>query len=300
MKKQKWLYCVIAIILIFALTACSADKTLKPKQTETGTETQAKAEVPDFSQNAFEFLNDNVPNFTDEDLTTEAYEYYSDLDQLGRCGYAMACVGRETMPTEERGDISRIKPTGWKQAQYNIVDAGNLYNRCHLIGFQLTGENDNEKNLITGTRFLNLEGMLPFENMMADYIYETNNHVIYRVTPIFEGDNLLANGVQMEAISVEDGGEGICFNVYVYNCQPGITINYKDGSSRLATDDTPFTEGTVATGDGKFVLNVNSKKFHTSTCSQGDTISQKNRKEYTGDRQALIDEGYVPARCCNP
>ena len=298
MRFKRWISLALVLVVLLFSYGCSGRGGLKAGKENQQTEQQTQ--IPPFSQNAFIFLNDNVPKFSAEEMVVKAYEYYSELDELGRCGYAMACLGRELMPTEERGDISHIKPTGWKQAQYNIVDAGNLYNRCHLIGFQLSGENDNEKNLITGTRFLNMEGMLPFENMMADYIYETNNHIIYRVTPIFEGDNLLANGVQMEAKSVEDDGEGVCFNVYVYNSQPGITINYKDGASRLATDDTPFTENTNPLEGDKFILNTSSLKFHTATCSQGETISSKNRKEYIGSRQALIDDGYVPAKCCNP
>ena len=180
-------------------------------------------------------LNNNQPEFTDEDLTTESYEYFSPLDSLERCGYVMACVGYDLMPTEDRGSISHVKPSGWVQNQYDFVDGKSLYNRCHLIGFQLTGENANEENLITGTRYLNVEGMLPFENMVADYVKETGNHVLYRVTPIFDGDNLVARGVQMEAWSVEDNGEGICFNVYCYNNQPGIEIDYATGESKLAT-----------------------------------------------------------------
>lgn len=188
-------------------------------------------EVPAFTDSPFVIINDNVPLFAQEDLTAQAYEYYSGLDFLERCGYAMACLGPELMPTEDRQSISHIKPTGWVQAKYGFVDGQSLYNRCHLIGFQLAGENANERNLITGTRYMNTEGMLPFENMVADYVKETDNHVLYRVTPIFEGSNLVANGVQMEAWSVEDEGEGICFHVYVYNVQPGVIIDYATGES---------------------------------------------------------------------
>ena len=176
-------------------------------------------------------LADNEPDFTEEELTETAYEEYSPLDDLGRCREAEACIGVELMPEEDRGDISDIHPTGWQSVRYENVEGGYLYNRCHLIGFQLSGENDNEKNLITGTRYMNTEGMLPFENMVADYVQETENHVMYRVTPVFEGEDLVASGVQMEAESVEDGGEGICFNVYVYNVQPEIGIDYATGYS---------------------------------------------------------------------
>ncbi len=190
-------------------------------------------EVPAFSGAAFAVINDNIPLFEETDMVTEAYEYYSPLDYLDRCGYAMACVGQETMPTQDRESISHIKPTGWVQAQYDFVDGESLYNRCHLIGFQLTGENANEQNLITGTRYMNTEGMLPFENVIADYVRETGNHVIYRVTPIFAGKDLVASGVQLEARSVEDGGLGVEFHVYVYNNQPGVGIDYATGESRL-------------------------------------------------------------------
>ena len=179
-------------------------------------------------------INGNVPYFEDEDFTETAFEEYSELDSLGRCGTAFANVGRELMPTEERGSIGQVKPSGWQTVKYDIVDGKYLYNRCHLIGYQLTAENANERNLITGTRYMNVEGMLPFENMVADYIKETGNHVLYRVTPEFSGENLVADGVLMEAESVEDGGEGIQFCVFVYNVQPGIEIDYETGESRLA------------------------------------------------------------------
>lgn len=192
--------------------------------------------IPEFSGRPYVVINNNQPEFTDEDLTTVSYEYYSPLDTLERCGFAMACIGRDLMPSDDRESISSVKPSGWIQGKYDIVDGKSLYNRCHLIGFQLTGENANEQNLITGTRYCNVEGMLPFENMVADYIKETGNHVLYRVTPVFDGRNLVARGVQMEALSVEDSGEGICFNVYVYNNQPGITIDYATGENWLTQE----------------------------------------------------------------
>jgi len=198
------------------------------------------ADLPAYAGSAYVVINNNKPLFDEEELLTESYEFYSPLDALDRCGYTMACIGRDIMPTEPRQNISHIKPTGWVQKLYGFVDGESLYNRCHLIGFQLTGENDNERNLITGTRYMNTEGMLPFENMVADYIRETGNHVLYRVTPIFQGDNLLANGVQIEALSVEDGGEGICFHVFAYNVQPGVAIDYATGKNRL---EKPKGEG---------------------------------------------------------
>jgi len=176
--------------------------------------------IPEYNGSPYVVLNDNKPEFDEEDFSKEAFEEYSDLDYLGRCGVAFSCVGIETMPQEERESIGSVKPTGWQVSKYDFVDGKYLYNRCHLIGFQLTGENANKKNLITGTRYMNVDGMLPFENIVAEYIKETENHVLYRVTPIFEGENLIASGVQMEAYSVEDNGEEVCFNVYVYNVQP--------------------------------------------------------------------------------
>lgn len=251
--------------------------------------------VPAFSGEPFIAINENNPEFAEDDYTVESYEYYGRLDNLGRCTIAMACIGRDLMPTQERESISSVKPSGWIQAQYDFVDGESLYNRCHLIGFQLTGENANECNLITGTRFMNVQGMLPFENMIADYVKETGNHVLYRVTPVYDGTNLVARGVQLEAMSMEDQGDGICFHVYVYNNQPGVVIDYATGESWLE-------QGTSSQNEqpGYYVLNTNSKKFHKSTCAQGKDISDENRDVFEGDRQTLIDQGYVPAGCCDP
>lgn len=199
-------------------------------------ETVLLSEIPEFSDSPYIEINDSEPFFEEKDFTEESFENYSELDSLGRCGVATACVGLDLMPTQERGSIGMIKPTGWHTVKYDCVSGKYLYNRCHLIGYLLTGENANEKNLITGTRYMNVEGMLPFETMVADYVEETGYHVLYRVTPIFDGENLLANGVEIEAYSVEDNGEGICFNVFVYNAQPQIEIDYATGDSRLATD----------------------------------------------------------------
>jgi DNA-entry nuclease len=191
--------------------------------------------VPEYTDSPYTELNKNTPLFSEDELTTESYETYADLDSLGRCGTAMACVGTDLMPTEERGEIGQIKPTGWHTVKYSgLVDGNYLYNRCHLIAYELSGENANEKNLITGTRYMNVQGMLPFENEVAAYVKKTKNHVLYRVTPIFSGDDLVASGVTMEAYSVEDSGSGVSFYVYVYNVQPGIEIDYATGkSSRL-------------------------------------------------------------------
>jgi DNA-entry nuclease len=195
------------------------------------------------------------------------------------------------MPIDDRADISEIRPTGWHSIAIDSIEGGYLYNRCHLIGYQLSGENANECNLITGTRYMNVQGMLPFENMVADYIKETENHVMYRVTPVFDGNNLVADGVIMEAYSVEDGGDGICFNVYVFNIQPGIEIDYATGDSRLT--ESKATEE-------PFVLNKSSKKFHLPSCPSVDSIKQENREDYLGSRELLILQGYEPCKSCEP
>ncbi len=251
--------------------------------------------VPEFSGKPYVVIAGNRPEFTSSDMTTESYEYYSPLDSLGRCGYAMACIGYDLMPTEDRESISHIKPTGWHQEQYDFVDGKNLYNRCHLIGFQLTGENDNERNLITGTRFCNWDGMVPFENMIADYVKETKNHVLYRVTPVFDGNNLVARGVQLEAWSVEDDGESICFHVYVYNSQPGVMIDYATGENWEDTEN-PVT----VSEQGSYIINTNSGKFHLTSCTQAQNIKPENKEVFTGDREELLDRGYTSSGCCNP
>ena len=308
--------CMIGVLSIVVCTAgCSDLEQLLEENSSAQVQSAATlAEVPEYSGDPYVEINDNQPEFEDYELTTEAFEEYSELDELGRCGTAEACVGEETMPTEERGNISSIKPTGWKNKDYDNVDGGRLYNRCHLIGFQLTGENANEKNLITGTRYMNTEGMLPFENMVADYVHETDNHVLYRVTPIFDGDDLVASGVQMEAESVEDDGAGVCFNVYVYNVQPQITINYatgdnwesdtvegdKDLSEYDETDRLENPEGSWAEEEQTYILNVNSHKFHLPECSGAKDMKEQNKREFTGTRSELIEEGYEPCGSCNP
>ena len=189
------------------------------------------SKIPEFKDEAYYVMNNNIPYFSTSSDMTDSFEFYGELDELGRCTIVYANIGKDLMPTEERGNISSVKPTGWKSVQYDFVDGKSLYNRCHLIGWQLTAENANKKNLITGTRYLNVTGMLPFEDLIADYVKETNNHVLYRVTPLFEGDNLVAHGVLMEGWSVEDEGEGVCFNVYAYNNQPGVVIDYATGEN---------------------------------------------------------------------
>ena len=260
-------------------------------------------ELPAYAGEPYVTVNANQPFFEETDYTTEAFETYSELDALGRCGPAWACVGTELMPTEDRESISSVTPSGWINVEY---DGQYLYNRCHLIGFQLTGENANEKNLITGTRYMNVDGMLPFENMVADYVKETDNHVLYRVTPVFEGDNLVASGVLMEAYSVEDSGEGVTFCVYAYNVQPGITIDYATGASAAGGEEVPQPSAPAQTTSGseetsqQYVLNTNSMKFHEPDCSGVASMSDANRQDYTGSRQDLIDQGYAPCGICKP
>ena len=256
--------------------------------------------IPEYSGETYVHINGGIPHFTENQITDSSYEYYSDLDSLGRCGIAVACIGKDIMPTEARGDIGSVTPSGWHSVKYDIVSGKYLYNRSHLIGWQLTGENANEKNLITGTKTLNSYGMLPFENMIADYIKETGNHVMMRVTPIYDGENLLASGVQMEAYSVEDDGEGICINVFIYNNEPGIVINYKDGSSALENaPDTPDTPDPPSEAQ-KYILNTNTKKFHKEGCKSAEKISDKNRGEHYGTREELIADGYSPCGNCDP
>ncbi len=225
------------LICIMILTGYTFLQTLSNHFNQESMEISSTLEnIPEYSGNAYVAIDNNIPTFDDGDMTSISFERYSELDALGRCGVAYANIGTDLMPGEKRGNISGVKPTGWQSVQYDSVDGKSLYNRCHLIGYQLTAENANKQNLITGTRYLNVDGMLPFENMVADYIKETNNHVLYRVTPIFQGSNLVANGVLMEGYSVEDHGEGICFKVYVYNVQPGIIIDYAKGDSHLSGD----------------------------------------------------------------
>lgn len=247
-KVYGWL---LAVICCLFLTACAEDS-LK-SEIQGGKESISLDDIPEYSGEPYVEINGNEPDFPDDGSGEESFETYSELDSLGRCGVAYASVGTDLMPTGERESISQVKPTGWQTVKYEHVDGKYLYNRCHLIGYQLSGENANERNLITGTRYMNVEGMLPFENMVADYVKETDCHVLYRVTPVFEGDNLLANGVQMEAYSVEDEGESISFNVFVYNVQPGVSIDYATGDN--AKGDKEFTQAE----DSKGVIRGNSR-----------------------------------------
>lgn len=291
-----------------------------------GTSAFSLREIPAYSGTPYTEVNGNQPYFTEEELTTQSFETYSELDSLGRCGVAYANVGQDLMPTEPRGEIGAVKPSGWHLVKYDNVDGKYLYNRCHLIAYMLAAENANPQNLITGTRYLNVQGMLPFETKVCDYVKNTGNHVLYRVTPIFDGDNLLADGVLMEAYSVEDAGEGISFCVFAYNVQPGIGIDYATGDNwaegsgtyqstvasvaeetpvpqpetDTAVQITPESSAPQESQGITYVLNTNTKKFHYPTCSSVDDMKEKNKQIYTGSREEVINMGYVPCKRCNP
>lgn len=324
--KYRLLGVVTACVMVF-MSACAGkaeqEKTSANAQQEmvpvSGTQQSdiSMETIPEYDGEPYVVIDDNEPNFTEEELQPEAYETYGTLDALGRCSIAEASIGEGLMPTEKRGAIGQVKPTGWHTVKYDMVEGKYLYNRCHLIGYQLTAENANEKNLITGTRYMNTEGMLPFENMVADYIKETGNHVMYRVTPVFEGENLVASGVQMEAESVEDQGADLSFNVYVYNVQPGVEIDYKTGESREANELLPASKnsdkagnavsGTASDKDSSdpvseqtYILNTSSKKFHKESCSGVKSMKEKNKKVYTGKREEVIEQGYAPCGNCHP
>ena len=224
---------ILIIFIIASLILNKQENNNAENQSNETTTNYNLSNIPEYTDKIYTEINNNKPYFEEKEHTTKAFENYSQLDNLKRCGVAYANICKEIMPTEKRGNISSIKPSGWINKKYDtdLVDGGYIYNRCHLIGHQLAGEDANEKNLITGTRYFNVEGMLPFENIVADYVKETNNHVLYRVTPVYDGNDLVAKGVQMEAYSVEDDGEGVLFNVFVYNVQPGITIDYATGNS---------------------------------------------------------------------
>lgn len=292
---------LLSLSLLFG--GCSADESTN-KNIRISNETSDKLadtpspsydlkSIPEYSGEPYVTIHDNVPFFSEEDFTTDAFETYSELDDLGRCGTAYANICEEIMPTEKRGKIGMIKPSGWHTVKYTGIDGNYLYNRCHLIGYQLSAENANEKNLITGTRYLNVTGMLPFENMVADYVNETGNHVLYRVTPIYNQENLVADGVLMEAQSVEN--DDLAFCVYCYNVQPGIEIDYHTGDSKSSETEQPSK-----TSEDLYVLNRNTKKFHRPNCSSVQDIKPKNKQEFSGNTKALIQQGYSPCKNCNP
>ncbi len=294
---KKALSILLCIFLALSATACTSRDNLETKKI---VESYSLENLPEYAGEPYVEINDNIPLLAIDESSYTSYEKYASLDSLGRCGVCIASIGPDIMPTEDRGSIGSVKPTGWQTVKYDFVDGRYLYNRCHLIGFQLTGENANEKNLITGTRSMNVDGMLPFENMVADYVKETGNHVLYRVTPIYEGENLLASGVLMEAISVEDEGAGISFCVYCYNAEPGVAINYENGDSCEDVTAPLFPQEPVSSQEQDYVLNKSSKKFHIPTCSGVQSMSEKNKEEYHGTSQELIDKGYEPCGSCNP
>lgn len=312
-------------------TESDTNSTSNPSQSEDSRQSlleEIQADVlalPAYSKSASIKLNNNTPYFTEDEIAVAAsssYEAYSPLDSLGRCGITQANLSLDTIPTEERGEIGSVKPSGWHTVKYDGIDGNYLYNRCHLIGYQLSGENSNTRNLITGTRYMNVEGMLPYENKTADYIKSTGNHVLYRVIPIFEGDNLLASGVTMEAYSIEDAGKGLSFCVYCYNVQPGITINYVNGDSTgpaftgsttgntIDSKTESKTESTEQSSTFKqnngneisstYILNTNTRKFHRPDCSSVKKMKDKNKAEFTGTREEAIAAGYDPCGNCNP
>lgn len=276
------------------------------QSTERSVSETDEAIIPPYQGSLSVEINGNVPSFHDNEKTTESFESYSDLDELGRCGVAYACIGSDLMPTEERGQIGEIRPSGWHTVKYDGIDGNYLYNRCHLIAYCLTGENANEKNLITGTRYMNKEGMNPYENMVADYINRTGHHVLYRVTPIFDGDNLLASGVEMEAESMED--DEISFHVYCYNVQPGIEIDYASGESSgpeytgqaSESEAAPAQDSLVFPEDTTYILNTNTHRFHYIDCNSVREMSEKNRQTTNETRDQLMEEGYVPCGNCKP
>lgn len=294
-------FCIL--ILTAFVSGCSMEDYSVPflgQDTRQGTALSIE-NIPEYDGEPVVVLEGNQPDFDREESAGEAFEEYAQLDELGRCGAACADLGEELMPTQERGAIGMIKPSGWHTVKYDCVQGKYLYNRCHLIGYQLAGENANEKNLITGTRYMNTEGMLPYENKVAEYIRETGNHVLYRVTPVFEGDNLLASGVQMEAWSVEDDGEGICFNVFAYNVQPGVTIDYATGESSL-TSESPEAEEEKDEKDEiqNYIINKNTKKYHLPECDSVRDTKPQNRKSFSGRKSELEELGYEACQRCHP
>ncbi len=313
-RKLAVLFLPVLLALSLGLGGCAAAESIKAVTISATKTEDILQKIPAYQDAAYVTVNDNVPFFTESEFTTEAFESYSDLDSLGRCGVAYANVCKEIMPTEERGSIGMVKPSGWHTVKYSGIDGNYLYNRCHLIGYQLSGENANEKNLITGTRYLNVQGMLPFENQVADYVKRTGNHVLYRSTPLFEGNDLVARGVLLEAASVEDRGQGLQFNVFCYNVQPGVTIQYADGSSTgpafTGSDSSQQqTESAKASNTGAgsasagteaaYIGNVNSKKFHRPSCASVKDMAEKN-KVALSSREEAIAEGYTACGSCKP
>ena len=307
MKNNKILIFVLSLIIIISvLCGCNAEvsdvlddiinDTIVDNAIIPSTDVQFLAS--EYSGKPYAVVNNNIPYFTDEEKqSTIAFEKYSELDTLGRCGVAYANICKELMPTEDRESLSSVTPSGWNNKKYEFVDGGWLYNRAHIIGFQLAGEQANKLNLITGTRYFNVDGMLTFENMVADYVKEDGGHVLYRVTPIYSGNNLVAEGVLMEGWSVEDNGEAICFNVFCYNVQPGVEIDYATGDSWLS--DSDYDNGSNLKQQ-TYILNTKSKKFHLENCSSVEKIAEENKELFNGDKDELYKRGYERCGSCKP
>lgn len=317
---------LFALVVLLALVGCWNSPSGEPLHSSAQNDSAIAYGPPPYTGEPSVKVNGNTPRFSEEDLARGPFEQYSELDFLGRCGPAYALIGKDVMPEGERGSIGMVKPSGWQVSKYDWIDGEYLYNRCHLIAYSLAGENDNELNLITGTRSMNVLGMLPYEEKTASYIRSTGNHVLYRVTPVYEGDNLLASGVLMEAESVEDGGAGVKFCVWCYNVEPGVVIDYATGDNRAGDPreeacppETESAQGAVALpekaakgkggdaaqneGDGEvraFVLNTSTKRFHLPDCPSASDIAEKNKREFEGTREEAIESGYKPCGACNP
>lgn len=304
--KQKWLVSVLSVLLVlsFLFSGCSVGE--KEEQSEDFV-------IPFCTGTDVIQINDNTPSFGAIAEDTTDFVKFSEHDSLGRCGVAEGYIGPDILPIEERGSIGMIKPSGWQTVKYSFIDGKYLYNRCHLIAYELCGVNDDARNLITGTRHLNLDGMLNIENQVCWYVRNSGNHVRYRVTPWYEGDNLVAAGVQIEARSVEDGGVGICLNVFCFNVQPGVVIDYSTGESyaERTSDDWPNGEisrsvikpepdAFIPSNGVTYVLNTNTYRFHLPDCQSVQDMTEKNRKEFFGTREELIEDGYIPCGRCNP
>lgn len=290
-KISKFWPAVCMAVYVVSLMGCARTESMG-QSGQTADTVVSIAEIPEYSGEPYVVINENQPNFSQEDMTENSFERYSELDGLGRCGTAFANIGQDLMPTEERGSIGKVKPSGWQTVKYDSVDGKYLYNRCHLIGYQLTAENANEKNLITGTRYMNVDGMLPFENMVADYVKETGNHVLYRVTPVFEEDDLLASGVQMEALSVEDEGADISYNVFVYNVQPGISIDYATGDSAVSESELSGAQGE----EGVIRGNSRSKIYHCPGQAAYEEMADSKNLVIFGSEQEAEAAGYRKAK----
>ena len=310
----------------------TADKTAREEEAPTTALYDSSgflADIPEWEGYSFTYVNGNQPDFTEDEIWTSTQESLDPLDRLGRCGAANSCIGQDGMPTEPRGDISSVEPSGWHTDRYDFVEGEMLFNRCHLIGHQLSGDDAIPRNLITGTSYLNRDGMLQFENAIAAFVRETNNHVMYRVVPIFAGEELIARGVHMEAISVEDNGAGLAFNVFCYNVQPGVDIDYQTGDNKLSEDTVMLEEylagkylimanmqGQIPTADQyskeqgetaqqkestmTYVLNTNSGRFHYPDCSSVSDMAEHNKQIVETTREELISRGFKPCGSCKP